>query len=352
MSERVLSLRELNRATLARQLLLERHALGVPAAIERVCALQAQWSTAPYVALWSRVCDFRHAALTRALERRAVVRSTLMRGTIHLLSRRDYLALAPLWRARRREELERRGEDVAEMEAAARAALADGDRTYTDLNRELGEAFSRRFGPLVPLAHRPPAGTWRHHGRTPLAEAERWLGSPLGDEGAAAPLLVQRYLAGFGPASRADLLRFSGLRVKDVAPALDALEPRLRRFRDEEGRELLDLSRLPLPAGGSPAPPRFLGRWDNAILGYERRARILPDELADRKIGLAGDQVFLADGFVAGIWTVERASAAATLRLEAFAPLPRATRREVEAEAAALLAWHEPQAEARKVRWN
>ena len=168
MSERVLSLRELNRATLARQLLLERHALGVPAAIERVCALQAQWSTAPYVALWSRVRDFRHAGLTRALERRAVVRSTLMRGTIHMLSRRDYLALAPLWRARRREELERQGGDVAATEAAARAALADGDRTYTDLNGELGEAFSRRFGPLVPLAHRlPPA-------RGATTAARRW----------------------------------------------------------------------------------------------------------------------------------------------------------------------------------
>jgi hypothetical protein len=352
MSERVLSLRELNRATLARQLLLERRPLSAPRAIERLAAVQAQWPTAPYVALWSRVADFRREALTRALERRQVVRSTLMRTTIHMVSARDYPVLGGLWRARRREEFERQGGDVASAEIAARAAIADGTRSYTELNAELGEIFSRRFGPLVPLAHLLPAGGWGHYRRTPLVEAERWLGRSFEEPGAGAGLLVERYLAGYGPASRADLLRFAGVRVKDVQPALDALEPRLRRFRDEEGRTLLDFIRAPLPRADIAPPVRFLGRWDNALLGYERRARILPDEYAARQIGLAGDQVFLVDGFVAGVWIVERATKAATVVLEALAPLPQAARWAVEDEAGLLVRWHEPEADVHRVRWS
>jgi hypothetical protein len=324
----------------------------VPRAIERLCAVQGQWPTAPYVALWSRVCDFRRDALMRALERRQVVRSTLMRGTIHIVSARDYPALAPLWRARRREEFGRLGGDVAAAEAATRRELEDGPRLYTELAATLGEAMNRRFGPLVPLAHLPPAGGWRFHGRTRLAEAETWLGTPFGELDAGARLLVERYLSAFGPASVQDLGRFSGLRMKDLRAGLDALEPRLRRYRDEEGRMLLDLPRRPLPPADAPAPVRFLGRWDNALIGYERRARILPDEYEERKIGLAGDQPFLVDGYVAGVWTVERASKAATLRLEALAPLPLATLRSVELEAGALLAWHEPEADVRNVRWS
>jgi Winged helix DNA-binding domain len=350
-SERVLTTVELNRSTLARQLLLERRPLSAPRAIERLAAVQSQWTTAPYVALWSRVRDFRREALTRALERRQVVRATLMRSTIHMVSARDYLALGALWRARRREDFERQGGDVAAGEAAARAALGDGTRSYTALNAELGEVFSTRFGPLVPLAHVPPTGTWRYHGRKQLVEAERWLGASFAEPGAGARLLVGRYLAAFGPASRDDLLRFSGLRAKDVQPVLDALEPRLRRFRDEEGGLLLDLARAPLPRPEIAPSVRFLGRWDNALLGYERRARILPDEYAERQIGLAGDQVVLVDGFVAALWIVER-STRATLVLEALAPLPPQARRAVEDEAAQLVRWHEPDADTHRVRWS
>jgi hypothetical protein len=183
-------------------------------------------------------------------------------------------------------------------------------------------------------------------------EAERWLGAPFAEPGAGARLLVERYLAAFGPASRADLLRFSGLRAKDVQPALDVLEPRLRRFRDEEGGQLLDLARAPLPRADIEPPVRFLGRWDNALLGYERRARILPDEYAERQIGLAGDQVVLVDGFVAAIWIVERAARSATLAVEALAPLPPQARRAVEDEAVQLVRWHEPEADTHGVRWS
>ena len=288
MSERVVTVRELNRATLARQLLLERHALTVPRAIERVCALQAQWPTAPYVALWSRVRDFRRDALTRALERRTVIRSTLMRTTIHMLSRADYLALATLWQIRRRSQHERDGGDVEVDETAARLALAGGERTYADLNRELGEAFSRRFGPLVPLAHVPPAGTWRHHGRTQLVEAECWLGATFGDARAAATLLVERYLRGYGPASLGDLRRFSGLPTQDLASGLETLEPRLRHCRDEEGRLLLDLARLPRPGRdttSTAALPRPLGQSADRLrpAGTHSPGRVLGAEHRPRR---------------------------------------------------------------------
>jgi hypothetical protein len=345
---RELTLRDLNRATLARQLLLQREHLSAPRAIERLCAMQAQWPTAPYIGLWSRVREFDRDELTRARERRQVVRGTLMRMTLHLVSARDYLALAPVFRTQRRENFERHAGNVAKAEANLRRALAAGPRTWAELAREI-EGFSYRSGTVLPLLHVPPAGAWKNFGRTPLVEAESWLGKPYGDRDAGARLLVRRYLAAFGPASRSDLLRFSGLRVKDVETGLDG---RLRQFHDEDGRTLLDLSRAPLPAADTAAPSRFLGRWDNALLAYDRRDRILPDEYAERKICLTGEQVFLVDGFVGGIWTVERTKTAATLLLEPLAPLPRPRRREVEEEAAALVRWHEPEAETHRVRWS
>jgi Winged helix DNA-binding domain len=343
---RELSVRELNRATLARQLLLERRRLSVPAAFERLCAVQAQEPTAPYVALWSRLAGFDRDALTRAYEQRRIVRATLMRVTIHMLSGRDFLALAPIWKARRHEQL---GVEARAAEASVRAALANGAPTHAELRRAVGDAvYHGGHGSPRPVVHVPPAGTWRFYGRVRLADAEAWLGSPLGDAEAGAKLLVRRYLAAFGPASRADLLRFSGLRAKYVAPGLDGL----RRFVGDDGRELLDVPRAPLPAADTPAPVRFLGRWDNAHLGYDRRARILPDEFAQLQIGHNGSQTFLVDGFVSGSWEVERARSSATLVLTAFAPLPRAARREVDEEASALVRWHDPQAGVHRVRWS
>jgi hypothetical protein len=342
-------LRELNRATLARQLLLERRKLSVAAALERLCAVQAQSPDAPYVALWSRTRSFEREALTRAYRQRRIVRANLMRITIHMMSARDFLALAPVWQARRRDQLARMGIDVAAAEETVRCALAAEPLYHAALRRAVGPAYDT-YGSSLPLVHVPPAGTWRYFGRTPVTDAERWLGRPIGDRAAGARLLVERYLAAFGPASRADLLRFSGLRVQDVAAAIDELP--LRHFRSDDGRVLLDLPRGPLPSADTPAPVRFLGRWDNAYLGYDRRTRILPDELAQHQIGLSGDQAFLVDGFVAGVWDVERTKTSATLVLRAFRPLPRTARREAEDEASALLRWHEPEADVHRIRWS
>jgi hypothetical protein len=149
--------------------------------------------------------------------------------------------------------------------------------------------------------------------------------------------LVRRYLAAFGPATRADIADWSGLRVSDFADALDALAP-LRSFRDENGRELLDLQRAPLPSADTPAPVRFLPKWDNTLLAHADRRRVLPEELRKTVIAKNGDvtQTYLVDGIVAGSWTADKKG---KIALTPFAPLPRVARREVDEEAARLEAW-------------
>jgi hypothetical protein len=336
MSERVLTQRELNRATLARQLLLERHRLPVPRALERLFALQAQYSPSPYLALWSRLEEFERDRLTRALELRQVVKATLFRLTLHLFSARDYLALAGFWVSAQRmlfgPELER-----ATIEGLARQvedAARNGRVTHNELHDLVRPTFGERLWrvrALAPLVHVPPSGTWRYHGRAQLTHAERWLRRPTGDARAGAELLARRYLAAFGPASRDDLLRFAALRVRDVQPGLDVIEPQLRRFRDERGRVLLDLARAPRPRADVAAPVRFLPKWDALLLSYEDRTRVLPQEYRDTVIRKNGDVLptFLVDGRVAGSWRDENGRVV----LEPFAPLPRPVRRELEDEA-------------------
>ena len=352
-AERVLTQRELNRALLARQLLLERRKLAVPRAIERLCALQAQYSPSPYIALWSRVEGFRKEQLTRALERKHVVRATLMRITLHLVSGRDFLAFAPIWRANRREEFERTGLDADAIVRRLAGAIAERPRTHAELYAELPDLYTWRTRSLLALVHVPPSGTWRYHGPTPMTDGERWLGKPLLDPAAGATVLVERYLAAFGPASQADLLRFAGLRVKDVKPGLDALEPRLVRHRSEDGRVLLDLARAPPPRADTPAPARFLPKWDSSILAYDRRARILPDAYAKTVIRVNGDVLptFLVDGVIAGTWDVERTKAKATLVLRPFERLPRAWRDALRDEGERLVRFVEDDAGAYAVRF-
>jgi hypothetical protein len=353
-SERVLTVRDLNRATLARQLLLERERLAIPSAVERVCAIQGQWSLSPYIGLWSRLDGFERDELTRAFEKRQIVKATLMRITLHVVSARDFLALAGIWIEQRREEFLRTGQDPDALEAQLRTALAKEHKTHSDLYAELPDVYTWRVRSLVPLVHVPPSGTWRYHGPTHLTEGERWLGKAPGDAVRGAKRLVERYLTAFGPASQTDLLRFAGLRVKDVKPGLDALAARLVRFRSEDGRTLLDLEGLPLPDADTPAPVRFLPKWDSAILAYDRRARILPDEHAKTVIRKNGDVVptFLVDGRVAGQWAVERKRDVATLELTPYGRVPREAKRALAEEGERLLRWHEPDAGAHAVRWS
>jgi hypothetical protein len=350
---RVLTTRELNRATLARQLLLGREQLPVVDAVERLCALQGQWSPSPYIGLWSRLDGFERDELTHAFEAREVVKATLMRITLHVLSARDFLALAPVWQAQRAEEFERRRGNPDAIAAPIRAAILERPRTHAELYEAFPDAYDWRARSLLALVHLPPSGTWRYHGPTQLADAEQTLGRPLGDAASGAALLVERYLSAFGPASQSDLLRFAGLRVKDVKPGLEALEPRLVRYRSEDGRVLLDLDGAPLPAGDTPAPVRFLPKWDSTILAYDRRARILPEAYVKTVIAKNGDvaPTVLLDGLVAGTWTVARAGDRATIELTPFGRVPQTVRREVTEEAERLVRWIEDDATAHAVAW-
>ncbi len=349
---RVLTERELNRATLARQLLLGRARLPIPRAVERVCALQAQYSPSPYIALWSRVEGFRKEQLTRALERRQVVKATLMRMTLHMVSARDYPYFASAWLPAAQESTPRVGaEKIAELSGLVHAASAK-PVTHGELEaiaaEELGGRWRVRF--LAPLLHLPPSGAWRFHGTPHVQLMQAWLGSELPERDAGAERLVRSYLAAFGPATQSDLLRFTGTRVGDVRRGIERLE--LRRFHDERGRVLLDLPRGPLPDPDTPAPVRFLAKWDSVILAFDDRSRILAPEFQPTVIRRNGDVLpsFLVDGKVAGMWSVERTKDKATLLLEPLAPLPVRTRREVVGEGERLVRWIEDDAVSFSVR--
>ena len=338
---RVLTLRELNRATLARQLLLERRRAPATAVIERLAGMQAQWPQAPYVGLWSRIPGFRRETLERAIRSGKVVKATVMRGTLHLVTVRDYpqffSALEGMrpWGDPESVELGRK------LVPAMRALFADGplsfqqvldhlERTHgsVDLLTRRRAWFAARTGAHV--LHTPETALWSSRPQALFAAIDE--PAPV-DATAARVVLVRRYLGAFGPASRADLADWSGMRVSDFTEAVEALEP-LRRFRDENGRELLDLPRAPLPAADTTAPVRFLPKWDNVLLAFADRTRVLPEEYRKTVIAKNGDvaQTFLVDGVVAGLWRHEQGKVA----LEPFAPLSRTVRRELEDEAARL----------------
>ncbi|HKX47046.1 MAG TPA: winged helix DNA-binding domain-containing protein [Gaiellaceae bacterium] len=349
---RTLTLRELNRATLARQLLLRRHRVSVTKAIERTAGLQAQWPPSPYLGLWSRVDGFRPDDLVRAIQRRQVVKATLMRTTLHLVTARDYLAYAGIYRASRiralQRQLEALGEDADLAGDGERLAAfaAEKPRSRPDLLALLGRPKLRiedRMPWLVwyglsayaGLVSGPESSVWRSHtaGGT-FVPARTWLGTDGASGDAAYAHLVRRYLAAFGPASRADVAKWTGMARSGIDRGFAGLG--LRRFRDELGRDLVDLPRAPLPPPETPAPARLLPRFDNLVLSHDDRRRVLADE--HRAAVIQGGEVratFLVDGFVAGTWSLDDGR----VQLEPFAPLPRSTRREVEDEAARLEAF-------------
>jgi hypothetical protein len=296
--------------------------------------MQAQSAPEAYIGLWSRLGGFRKEQLTRALEQRRVVRATLFRVTIHFVSATNHAAFAVLTHRRWRDDLLRQGIPVNDLAERIERLAERGTFTYADMSAvapELGEQ-QFRVRCLTPLVHVPPSGTWGHT-RVRVTTAERWLSGPDPSQPEAAALLVRRYLGAFGPATRRDLLAFSGLRVADLAPGLDLLEGQLRRFVDEEGRDLFDLPQAPRPAADTPAPVRLLPRWDALLLSHADRTRVLPH--AYRGAVITGGWVhatFLVDGVVAGIWRLEDGK----VKTEPFAPLPRNARRELEEEAARL----------------
>ncbi len=308
-AERVLTTRELNRALLARQLLLERSRVSLPRAVERVGGLQTQYAPSAYIGLWSRLADFDRSALTRALQRRRVVQGTLLRETIHVVSAGDYWVFALATRdARRQWWLRTHRWQVAEtrMKRAAarlRAVLASGPRPRAELQGELDNVEWRGVGNWLDLVRVPPSGTWEQRRADLYGLAEDWVGPPQVSADEALELLVRRYLGAFGPARVADIAGWAGLPVSALAPVLAGLS--LRRFRDEQGKELVDLPRAPLPDPDTPAPVRFLPTWDATLLVHGRRTQILPEHLRRRVFDVKTPHsvpTFLVDGAVAGSW--------------------------------------------------
>ncbi|MGH9246153.1 MAG: winged helix DNA-binding domain-containing protein [Acidimicrobiales bacterium] len=340
-TERVLTRRELNRAVLARQLLLERARLPITRALERVAGLQTQYAPSGYIGLWSRVHGFERDHLTQALERRTVVQATLMRSTIHLVPAVDYWPFAMGVRRTRRDWWLRLNKDITarQMEVAAerlRTFLSDGPRRATEVDRFMG---TKRSGSQLwlDLVRVPPSGTWDRRRAGLYGVAEDWLGLPDTSEADGLAHLVWRYLHAFGPASRADIASWTGVPVTPLDPVLEGLD--LHRFRDEQGGVLLDVPGAPLPDAGTPAPPRFIPTWDAILLVHARRAAILPEEY--RKIIFSTKKpqsmpTFMVDGRIVGAWKFEDGH----VKLDPFEPLPRAARRDLEEEGERLAAFH------------
>ena len=344
MTERVLSARELNRALLARQGLLERAETSIPRMLEQMAGLQAQYAPSMYIGLWSRLAGFERHALTRALEQREVIQATLMRSTIHLVSAADYWPLAIAVREARRESwlwATRRELGPGELEAAAerlRDALAGGAMLRRkEIDALLGKPAARGAGMWVDLVRAPPSGTWERRRADLYALASDWIEPVDITREDAIEHLVRRYLGGFGPATVKDVVSFTGLPAAELTAALERLE--LRRFRSTDDEELLDLPRAPLPDPDTPAPVRFIGTWDASLLVHARRTGVLPEEHRPRIFHTKAPQsfpTFLVDGAVAGTWGYERGA----IDLTPFSRPDAATRRELAAEAERLAAFH------------
>jgi Winged helix DNA-binding domain len=345
-AERTLTQRELNRALLARQQLLERDNTTIPRMLERMAGLQAQYAPSMYIGLWSRLEGFERDDLDRVLERRRVVQGTLMRMTIHLVSARDYWPFATAIRHTRREwwlKSHKDGPSAREMADAAkrlRRRLREGALRRSDVDAIVGGGAVGvgGVGVWLDLVRVPPSGTWDRRRADVYAAAEDWLGAPpaIGTDDAREQL-VRRYLGGFGPASRTDIADWAGLPVKDVTSVLARM--RVRRFRDESGTELVDLPRAPIPDPDTPAPVRFLPVWDAVLLAHARTTGILPEEHRSKVFSTRTPQsvaTFLVDGTVSGTWTYAKGR----IRLEPFGRLDQSTRRQLEEEAEGLAALH------------
>jgi hypothetical protein len=348
----VLGPRELNRATLERQMLLRRRELPALDAIEHLVGLQAQAPSPPYIGLWTRLKDFRPDELGRLILERRAVRIALMRNTVHLVSARDCLALRPLMQpvldrtlySTRANRAHLEGVDAEALVAAGRALLEERPRTAKELGEQLQEqwperdpaALARAIRHLLPLIQVPPRGVWGKSGPAAHTTAESWLGSPL-DPAPSIEHVILRYLGAFGPATVKDVQTWSGLtRLGEV---VERLRPRLRTFRDERGRELFDLPDAPMPDPDTPAPSRFLPEFDNLILSHADRTRFIAEEyrkaLASRN-GMV-PAAFLTGGFVQGTWKTEWSRGRASLEIKPFEPLAKVDRDALAEEGEILL---------------
>lgn len=339
----LLTRRRLNRALLARQLLLERTTLPVADALVQVGGLQTQYAPSGYVGLWTRLAGFARSDLTRALEDRSVVQATLMRSTIHLVAATDYWPMAVGVRRARREWAARLPEGALGARASEahavglRSALGTGPKSVAELGG-MASGFVGNVGLWVDLVRVPPGGTWERRRADVLGLADLWLGPEDATEGQGLRALLTSYLRGFGPAALRDAASWAGVPVTWLRPAAGSLG--LRRFQDDAGRELLDLPGAPLPDEDTPAPVRLLPHWDANLLVHTRRTGLLPEAyrpslFTSKRPFSAG--VILVDGRVVGEWSVREGHVVPTL----YERLPARDRAEVDDEAAALDAFHQ-----------
>lgn len=366
-----LTQRDLNRATLARQMLLRREPVSAVEAIERLGGMQAQYSPSPYLGLWSRVDGFQREELTQALHDHTAVKASLMRWTLHVVSARDYpyftTALRDMRVASWRYVFEEAGLDVSGGDVGVDMhALHETLMEYASEPRSFEQMVAFVVGqvqhdpeqqPRVArhaasglgwLVHPPPSGLWQYFGKTSYVSARKWLDSvetPGTDE--SVTYMVRRYLAAFGPATRPDVLQWSGLRtVGQVDEALESMGDAVVAFKNERGKVLYDLAHAPRPVGDIEVPVRFLPKWDNLLLAYEDRTRVLPEAYRKTIIRKNGDVLptFLVDGVVAGSWEASSKRKTATLTLQAFEPLDQSARSLLEDEGGRLIRWIEPDA--------
>jgi len=345
---RTLTRPELTAALAARQLLLGRERLAPEAAIRRLTPLQGQHAPAPYLALAARLDGFTREDLQAAIVARRVFKTTIMRLTLHCVAAGDYPAYAQLTRQARMRTWRRTYAhlDEAEVGAELRAWFCE-PRTNPEIRERVGRyegvptdpwspvIFARTLLPLVQL---PPAGFWDDPRRACFVVEPR----PLPALADAAALVLRRYLAAFGPASRRDVAAWAGVAQRDFAEAW----PRLSTvaYRDEHGTELLDLPGQPLPPASTPLPVRLLAHWDQPLLAYADRERIMPLEVKPLKLTLSGDPTVTVGGRVAASWSVRREGDAVQLTVTPHIDIRRADRAEIRAEAERTARFYEPDA--------
>ncbi len=357
MTEKQLSLRALNRSSLARQMLLERVSLPVTKALEKTVGIQAQQAPAPYVWFWTRLKDFQRDDLAQAIEAHEIVKATFFRATLHLTTREDYLrfrtAITPALTGAAESIVKGRentGFDQAEILEMGRKFIAQEPRSFAEITAYFSETLPQfDIGALrysvrthLHLIQVPTDTYWSYPGNPKFTLAETWNGeaSSPKDETKA---LIKRILAAFGPASLNDLQKWTSLMLKDILPTF---KDELVIYHDEKKKELFDIADMPLVDEDTPVPIRFLPGFDNLLIAYDKRQRIVADDYR-KKVYLPGliiAPTILIDGFVEGVWKAERKKKEAFLHMELFKPLTQSQQSQLEEEAEALIRFLEPEA--------
>jgi Winged helix DNA-binding domain len=341
--QRRLTDQELNRTLLHRQLLLGRSPGELPGVLDRMAGLQAQYSPAIYIGLWSRAERVHRAAVTQLLHDREIIQGTLLRATIHVVSKRDYWPWALAIREARRAMALRSFKPApshTELEKVARilrAALADGPLKQREIDKLIGADQRRLIGLWLDMVRQPPSGTWERRRADLYTLADDWVGPPDSTVEAGTVHLVRRYLTGFGPATRKEIATWAGLPVSTVTATLAELDT--TSYQSQDGTELVDLAGGPIVDGDTDAPPRFLPNWDASLLVHARRSGILPEEFRPRIFHVRAPQsfaVFLVDGAVAGTWK----AVDGRLEYDEFRPLTATERERLHAEGERLADFH------------